>query len=129
MTGRTRHGSLPSRQPTIAGVAVAPIRDAITILVSIFPVIDTIAVLIAGSRIGVAASLVAFAGDFLSDLFSQYPPDAWAHARVEVRGGPPPGIVERATLLALPLATGLGVGWARRGAASDATPSGGTLHG
>jgi len=62
------------------------------------------------------------------------PENAWAHGRVEVRGGPPPGFVERAALLALPLVTGLGVWWAlgwrsRRGAVGAAASLGGVLHG
>jgi apolipoprotein N-acyltransferase len=58
------------------------------------------------------------------------PEDAWAHGRVEVRGGPPPGFAERAALLALPLATGAGVWWllarwSRRGASGGGVSPGG----
>jgi len=62
------------------------------------------------------------------------PENTWTHGRVEVRGGPPPGIVEKAALFALPLVTGAGVWWAlgrwsRHSSPGEATPSGGALHG
>jgi apolipoprotein N-acyltransferase len=49
------------------------------------------------------------------------PENEWSHGRLQVRAGPPPGLAEKAALLAPPLATGAGVwwalgGWARRGA-------------
>jgi apolipoprotein N-acyltransferase len=43
--------------------------------------------------------------------------NAWAHARIEVRPSPPPGLTERAALVALPLATGMGVWWLLSGCA------------
>jgi apolipoprotein N-acyltransferase len=76
--------------------------------------------------------------DPFGETLLELPEDRWAHGRVEVRGGPPPGLLERAALVGLPLATGAGVWWAlgpwsRRGARRDgsreAAASGGRLHG
>ena len=82
----------------------------------------------------VAHGGLSLAVDPFGQTLLTLPEDSWAHGRVEVRGGPPPGIVERAALLALPLVTGMGVWWAlgrwsRREAASETTPSGGAFHG
>jgi apolipoprotein N-acyltransferase len=67
----------------------------------------------------------------------ELPLDRWAHGLAEVRAEPPPASMERIALLALPLATGAGVGWllgpwVRRGARSGAArvdrSSGGGAH-
>jgi apolipoprotein N-acyltransferase len=82
----------------------------------------------------VAHGGLSLAVDPFGETVLTLPEDVWAHGRVEVQGGPPPGVVERGGLLALPLVTGAGVWWAlgrwsRRRAASEATPSEGVLHG
>jgi len=82
----------------------------------------------------VAHGGLSLAVNSFGQMLLMLPEDAWAHGRVEVHGGPPPGILERAALLALPLVTGAGVWWAlgwwsRLGAPRGATPSGGAFHG
>jgi apolipoprotein N-acyltransferase len=68
----------------------------------------------------------------------ELPLDSWAHGLAEVRAEPPPTSVERLALLALPLASGAGVGWllgpwsrrgARPGVARADRASGGGAHG
>jgi apolipoprotein N-acyltransferase len=81
----------------------------------------------------VAHAGLSLAVDPFGEPLLRLPENTWAHGRVEVRGGSPPGVVERGGLLALPLATGLGVGWAfgrgsRRATPSEVAPSGGALH-
>jgi apolipoprotein N-acyltransferase len=50
--------------------------------------------------------------DPFGQIVLELPQGAWAHADAEVRAEPPPGLVERAALLALPLVSGAGVWWA-----------------
>jgi apolipoprotein N-acyltransferase len=82
----------------------------------------------------VAHGGLSLAVDPFGQTLLELPEDTWAHGRVEVRGGTPPGVVEQGGLLALPLVTGLGVWWAlgwwsRRSSSSDATPPRGASHG
>jgi apolipoprotein N-acyltransferase len=67
-------------------------------------------------------TLIRVAHGGLSSVVDEYgdsqlelPPDRWAHAVVSVRPSPPPSALERASLLGLPLAVGLGVWWAHAG--------------
>jgi hypothetical protein len=46
------------------------------------------------------------------EIALELPQDTWAHAVVVVRPEAAPDLVERAALLALPLASGAGVWWA-----------------
>jgi apolipoprotein N-acyltransferase len=79
----------------------------------------------------VAHGGLSMAVDAFGEPLLRLPENTWAHGRVEVRASPPPGLGEKAGLLALPLATGAGVWWAlggwgpRRGAAQGERSSGG----
>ncbi len=79
----------------------------------------------------VAHGGLSVAVDPFGEPILELPENASAQGRVEVRGGPPPGLVEKAALVALPLATGAGVWWAlggwgsRRGSARGEASSGG----
>jgi apolipoprotein N-acyltransferase len=69
----------------------------------------------------VAHGGLSLAADPFGQTLLELPENAWAQARVELRGGSLPGVAERAALLALPLASGAGVWWllgpwSRRGA-------------
>jgi hypothetical protein len=75
----------------------------------------------------VAHGGLSMAVDPFGQTLLKLPEDSWAHGRVEVRGGTPPGAGEMAGLLALPFMTGLGVWWAlgwwsRRSSSSEAIP-------
>jgi apolipoprotein N-acyltransferase len=81
----------------------------------------------------VAHGGLSMALDPFGQTLLRLPEDTWTYGRVEVRGGAPPGLAEKAGLLALPLVTGLGVwwalgGWSRRSLSSHATPPGGAPH-
>jgi apolipoprotein N-acyltransferase len=60
----------------------------------------------------VAHGGLSVAIDAFGEAILELPRGQWAHGRVEVRPSPPPGWVERLSLLALPIATGAGVWWA-----------------